>query len=92
MGELTIGCIKAMRESSVGQHQSVQNTVQIYAIKEIKDQSGNVRYRGTLTDGVDCLHSIFGKECSTLVSNEEVVPGSIIKLTDFTLNEMAGAK
>ena len=85
---LTPGSVSQINASAAGVSVTGCNhCVQITATKILPDSSGNERYRVTVVDGRETMFCILSTSLSKMVINSEIIEGSVIQITSFTLNQ-----
>lgn len=90
---LTAGSITTIGAATAGQSVTgVNHVVQIMGIKAMPDGSGNERYRCQITDGRESMFAISASSFSSMFANSEIVVGSVISLTSFSLNQNGNNK
>ena len=69
----------------------IQPLVQVADIRKVSNTSAE-RYRIIVSDGEWLCATMVATQLNPLVRNEELVPGSIIRLSDFLLNSVGDNK
>ena len=92
MANYSSGCVRTMLAAPMGTNHLVEFVMQNVGTKELKDASGNIRYRLTLSDGHEVIHGIWGTHIAHMIQNQEIVEGSILKVKNYNLNPAGGGR
>lgn len=83
---VTAGACAHISSLPIGQIVDFHPVLQVTSITS----AGVGRYRLGLTDGTNEVHGMLATQLSAMVANDEIQSTSVVRMTSFIVNEVAG--
>jgi replication factor A1 len=90
-GLVSKGVIGKLNSATTGETNSEEMSLQVNAIKPM-EIGGMRRFRFTLTDGADTIFAMGGASIGAQVTNGEVKENSVIRITQWMINNVNGQR
>ena len=92
MSGVELGCLAKVKALPPKVMPTFGITVQLISTKKVVGAEGASRYRGEVTDGADVISAMIASQYVPEIDAGQIMPGSIINIDKFMINEVKGIK